>query len=335
MIETDGVGTFEGKRVDEARLVSETGVEMAFLNWGCVVRDWRVPVADGLRQVVLGFESFEPYPEHSPHFGAICGRVANRIAGARFVLDGDIYELDANEAGHCLHGGFSGLSRRVWDMDVDARANAVRFVHESPHLDSGFPGAVRIEATYTLKGNRLELELEGHVDRPAPLSLVQHHYFNLGLGPDVLDHTVRIDASAYTPLGPTLATTGEIRPVDGTRYDLRTGRNLRDQSGNPIDFDMNLVLPTRRDVAVPLAEVTGPDGALCLRLWSDRPAVQIYNGVWTECTVPGHGGRTYGRHSGLCLEDQFYPGALSWKHFPSIIVTPDAPYRHSMAIEIA
>lgn len=328
-------GVYRDRRVDEAVLVSDTGVEVSLFNWGVTVRDWRVPVGNEMRPVVLGFEHFQDYPAHSPHFGSLAGRVANRIADAQFSLAGEIFALPANEGPNCLHGGPEGLGRVVWDMEPDSAGNAIRFAYTSPDGEMGFPGTVAMEAIYRLERNRLSLDLFATTDRPTPLSLVQHHYFNLGTGPDVLDHRVRIDASAYSAVDAALLPTGALLPVDGTQYDLRAASILRDGSGTPLDYDVNLVLATGRDPQKPVATVVGPDEALRLDLYTDRPGLQLYNGVMTDCPVPGLGGRRYGRYSGLCLEDQKFPGALAHAHFPSIIITPDEPYRHSCAIEIA
>lgn len=328
-------GEFGSKRVDAFTLTSEAGVEVDIIGYGVAVRSWRVPVAgEAPRQVVLGFEAFEDYPRHSPHFGALAGRVANRISTASFVLDGKTYRLPANEGTSTLHGGPEGLGRQVWDGEIDSAQNAVRFRFTSPDGASGFPGTVEFVATYRLHGRRLKLELTARPDRRTPIALVQHQYFNLGTGPDVLDHHVTINASARSEVGPDLIPTGAILPVAGTDHDFRHGHTLRRADGSPIECDLNLVLATGRNHAEPVATVRGPDGALTLRLWTDRPAVQLYNGVWTNVPVPGHGGRRYGRFSGLCLEDQMYPDALHQAHFPSIIVSPDQPYSHWSEFEI-
>jgi len=327
-------GEYQGKRVDQFHLVSDTGVEVDIIGYGVTVRDWRVPVAGGLRSVVLGFETFEPYPVHSPHLGSLAGRVANRIKGASFKLERTTYTLPANEGGVHLHGGSEGLGRQVWQGETDEANNSVRFTHFSPAGAMGYPGNVNFEAFYRLSGNRLRLELRATTDTATPISLVQHQYFNLGTGADVLDHTVQVNSSAYIELGDDLCPTGAILPSAGTQYDLRSGRTMRDADGAPIAYDIGMVLDSGRRFSDPVATVSGPDAALTLKLWTDRPGVQVYNGVSTDIAVPGLGGRRYGKHSGLCLEDQAFPDAVHNPHFPNIIHSPERPYSHWCEFEI-
>ena len=330
------IGAFGGKAVEEIVLESDTGVRVALINWGVVVRDWQVPIAGKQRHVVLGFDTFEPYPDHSPCFGALVGRVANRIKDSRFILDGTTYTLPPSEGPNHLHGGNEGLGRLVWDMEADGAACAARFSLVSPDGAMGYPGTVWFEATYTLAGNRLRLEMSATPDRPTPISLIQHQYFNLGETDTVLDHVVHLpDAVARTVAGPGLIQTGVIVPVANTIDDFLTPRNMHFGAGRGIAYDVNYVLKTNRDTSDPVAVVTGEDGAVTFKLYSAQPAVQFYNGVSTDVKVPGLAGRRYGKYSGFCLEDQMYPGALNNAHFPSIICTPEAPYRHWCEIEIA
>ncbi|MFK4811488.1 aldose epimerase family protein [Devosia sp. ZW T5_3] len=328
-------GEHAGKRVDQFRLVSDTGVEVDLIGYGVVVRDWRVPVAGAPRSVVLGFDNFDAYPAHSPHLGSLAGRVANRIKNASFDLDGKTYNLPANAGSLQLHGGEQGLGRQVWDGEVDEANTAVRFTHFSPDGAMGYPGNVNFTATYRLKGHRLLLELTATTDRATPISLVQHQYFNLGTSADVLDHTIQVNSSAYTQLGEDLAPTGAILPSAGTPYDLRQPRSMRDGNGAPVDYDIGMVLDTGRNHADPIATVVGPDQALTLKLWSDRPGVQVYNGVWTDIPVPGLNGKHYGKHAGFCLEDQAFADAVHNPHFPNVIYSPDRPYSHWCEFEIA
>lgn len=334
-IVTTRFGDFEGKRVDQFRLRSDSGSEVDIINYGVAVRDWRVPVDGAPRTVVLGFDNFPAYVAHSPHLGSLAGRVANRIRGASFELDGVTHRVAANAGADCLHGGPQGLGMVLWDAEPDEANNAVVFTHFSPDGAMGFPGNVNFKAVYRLAGSRLRLELSATTDRKTPISLVQHQYFNLGTGPDVLDHVFQINANAYTETSEQLIPTGVIRPVEGTPYDLKTPRTLRDAAGRGLDYDLNLVLDPDRDLADPIATVKGPDGALTLKLWTDRPGVQFYNAVTTDIPVPGLGGRRYGRHSGFCLEDQAFPDAVHHSHFPSVWYSPDRPYSHWCEVEIA
>ena len=332
-VSVERFGAFEGDEVEQFRLVSDTGVEVDIISWGVVVRDWRVPVGETKRSVVLGLENFDSYPTRSPHFGSLAGRVANRIAGASFEVDGVRFNTPANFMGrHTLHGGPEGLGRVVWRGETDNMNNAVRFTHVSPEGHAGFPGTVTFTATYTLTGNRLTLEIHARTDKRTPINVVQHQYFNLGTGADVLDHKYQLLAPAYTALGEDLIPTGAILPVEGTAWDFNTPRTLRDAQGQPIDYDGNLVLATGRRFEDPVAIVTAPDDSLTLKLWTDRPGLQFYDSVWSDVEAEG---KHWGRHSGFCLEDQDFPDAVHQPHFPSIIYGPDRDYVHRCDIEIA
>ena len=334
MIKTRHMGEFDGRAVVQASLTSASGVEVDILNFGVVVRDWRVPVSEGLRSVVLGFETFAPYPAQNAYLGAIVGRVANRVRGSRFELGGKTYALASDASGLHLHGGPEGLSLQVWDMEIDSANDQVLFSHSSPDGAMGYPGNLHFEVLYRLKGNRLRLEMKVATDQPTPISQVQHHYFNLGTENHVLDHRVKIAADRYTVLDKSLFPTGEILPVEGSFRDMRSARMLRHRDGTGIDYDLNYVLDPERDKTNSVARVEGPEGELTLELWTDRPGLQFYNAVTTDIREPGLGGRIYGKHSGFCLEDQMFPDALNHKGFPSIICTPDRPYTHWCEIEI-
>ncbi len=336
MLSKKGIGTFDGKIVEEVTLESAAGVRVSLMNWGVVVRDWQVSVCGKPRSVVLGFETFDPYPVHSPYFGALVGRVANRIDGAQFTLDGKTYRLPANDGANHLHGGPQGLSLRIWEMEPDSATNAIKFSLTSSAGEMGYPGTVRFEAYYTLVGSRLRLDLSALPDAPTPINMTQHNYFNLTGSDTALDHMVHLpSAVAHTAFRTDHVPTGAILPVNGTDLDFRSPRRMRQASGRGVDYNVNYVLAMNRKLSDPVATVTGEDGALALRLFSDQPTVQFYNGFLTDVPAKGHHGRHYGKYSGLCLEDQFFPDAVNHLHFPSIICSPDAPYRHWCEFDIS
>lgn len=328
-------GNTQGRPVKQFTLTSDAGVELDIIEYGAVVRDWRVPVGGGKRGVVQGFDSLEDYVAYSPYFGAVAGPVANRIGGANFEIAGKRYTLPANDGPNALHGGPEGLSKQVWSGKADSAANSVTFSFTKPDGALGYPGNVTYTATYSLKGKKLRLVFGATSDAVTPISLVQHIYFNLGTDETILDHRYKVAASAFTEVGADLICNGNIIEVTpGGERDLRKPRTLRRADGTPIDYDGNYVLDAGRDLAQPVVEVTAPDGSVSLKLWTDRPGVQFYNGVMTNVPVPGLGGRKYPKHSGFCIEDQAFPDAVHHPHFPNVFHGPQRPYTHWCEIEI-
>jgi aldose 1-epimerase len=329
MIET--IGTIDGQPVREATLRSETGVTLKIMDWGAVVRDWQVPVAGGMRHVVLGLDRAEDYPAHSPHFGAIAGRVANRIAGGRFSLDGKSYSLPVNNGPNHLHGGPQGFGKRFWALEATQDTATLRLV--SPDGDAGYPGRLDVTVSYRLRGNRVSIDFLAVADAPTPVNLVQHHYFNLMGSGDVLDHRLQVAATDVTEVDDDLTPTGRLLPLEETPFDFRAARVFRDAGGAPVAIDHNLALnPARGDA--PAAVLEAPDGSLTLTLWTDQPGLQVYNGAKVAVNAPGLDGARYGAFAGLCLEDQGFPDAVNHPAFPSVIVRPGSPYRHACSIEI-
>lgn len=329
MISTRKFGELNGVEVTEAVLTSPQA-SVAILNFGCVVRDWRVRLGTREIPVVLGFETFASYPEHSRSFGIIAGRVANRTAEGRFTLAGHAYQLPVNNGVNHLHGGFIGLGRRVWNMTTTA--DAVRLSYHSPDGEEGYPANVDFEVIYRLNGTSLTCEMYGMPDAPTPINLAQHSYYNLNGKGNVRDHTVQIAAQNYTPTDATQIPTGKIIPVKGTRYDFTvpTSATLNDPEG--LGVDMNLVLDTSR--AGPAAIVTAQSG-LEMKVWTDEPGLQIFNAPKMEIAVEGLDGQKYGPFSGLCLEAQHFPDSLNQPDWPSIIYTPTQPYYQKLVVDIA
>jgi aldose 1-epimerase len=326
-------GAIDGRDVEEVVLESADAA-VSIIGYGCTLRDWRVDGARGSLPVVLGFRGIEDYVHHAQSHGAICGRVANRIAGARFTLEGTSYELVANHGPNTLHGGPTGLEKQVWEMDGDASGEAVQLRYLSPEGEGGFPGAVDFEITIRLDGPRLTYAMAARPDRPTPVSLAQHAYYNLGGEGDVLDHVLWVNAAEYTPSGPDLIPDGTIRTVEGTHLDFREPRSIDASDPDRIGLDNNLVLPSGRDPQQPVARVTCPRGNLQLQLWTDQPGLQLFDAAQMVIDVPGHDGQRYGRFAGLCLEAQHFPDSVHHPDWPSIICTPEAPYAQRLEVEI-
>lgn len=300
-------------------------VTVTILSLGCITHDWRVPLGAG-RVPVL--QSFADPAEHLRHpeayMGAIAGRVANRIGGARFSLAGQEITVVANKGTNQLHGGPLGLSRQNWQMERGGRAS-VRLTHRSPNGAQGFPGNVDFTTTITLDGARLTYEMQAMPDRPTPINLAQHSYYNLMGGGDIGAHRLHINAASYTPVDKNMLPLGTIEPLNGTGLDFRNARPLLGA-----DIDNNLVLGVG---AGPAATLTAPNG-LGLKLWTDQPGLQLCTARNLSATAPALAGQTHGPFAGVCLEPQHFPDSVNNPNFPSIICTPEQPYSQKLVVEI-
>lgn len=319
-------GRRDGRAVEEIVLESADAA-VAILSYGCVVRDWRVDGPDGSLPMVLGFPRLDDYEEHSRGHGAIVGRVANRTANASFELDGRTYHLTRNHGAHHIHGC---LGRVIWEMEADSGGEAVHLRYRSPDGEDGYPGVVDLAVTYRLEGPRLTCEMAGRPDRPTPLNLAHHNYYNAGGGGTVQDHVLRVAADEYTPLGPDSIPLGTIEPVEGTPLDFRAARAIGDTA-----IDNNFVLDPARDPAQPSASALCPRTGLAIRVWTDEPGLQVFDAPAMTIGAAGHDGQRYGPFAGLCFEAQHFPDSLHRPDWPSIIRSPEQPYFQRYVVEIA
>jgi aldose 1-epimerase len=333
-----GFGEHEGREVLEATIRSAAGAEAKIVTYGAVVRDLLVPRPGGMQRVVNGLDTLEDYVRRSPHFGAIAGRYANRIRGGRFSLEGEPDQLPLNQEGkHSLHGGGNGLGKQVWQLGA-AGEDFVTLTHVSPDGEAGYPGTLVTSCTYRLVGTTLRVELSATTDKPTPVNLCHHSYFNLDGSQDILDHTLELAADFYTPVDPDLIPTGEILSVAGTPFDFRTPRPIRREKPSGQGrfwYDNNFVLA--RDRLEPsgiehrplayAATFASPHSGVSLQVWTTEPGLQVYDGAKTNVPVPGLDGARYGANSGLCLEPQHFPDSPNRPHFPDTILRPGAVYR--------
>lgn len=305
-----------GRPVDLARL-SAGNMEVALLSYGAITRDWRI---DG-RSVVLGYEDPRDYGDDPYFFGVIAGRVANRIAGGRFILEGEEVVLPLNDGANHLHGGPRGLGKRFWDMEEDSAANAVRLTCVSGHGDGGYPGRAAFEVVVTLRDSSLTYQMRAEVDRPTPIALAQHNYYNL-TGGEIWDHILAIPAEEYLETDAGLIPTGKRLSVADTPLDFRVPRRISDISNGREALDSCLVL----DGTQPAAVLTAP-GAPTLSFHTDQPGLQLYNGAYL--------GGSFEPFTGLALEPEAFPDAVNHPGFPPVIATPDAPYSQTLTIEVS
>ena len=280
-----------------------------------------VPTRDGGEtQVVIGSSAHPDDAGADASGGAICGRVANRIAGGTFELDGQRFELPINKAPNTLHGGPIGFSRREWTV-AKAEESLVEFRLLSADGDMGFPGTLDVRATYGFEGNSLYLDMTAETDRPTPINLTNHVYLNLRGAGSALGHQVEIPASHYTPVNEALIPTGEIADVTGTRFDFRRPRTVAE------DYDINFCLDAGRSPSHLAARLVEPDTGRSMTLSTTEPGVQLYTAThFSEALISPFSKVV--KNGGIALEPQTYPNAINEQAFPSSVVRPGGRYAH-------
>jgi aldose 1-epimerase len=336
--------TPSGDAVEAFTLTNAHGLEMRVVTYGGIIVSLRVPDRGGrVADVVLGHDSLEEYLGDSSYFGAIIGRFANRIAGARFSADGKTYRLAANDGPNHLHGGRTGFDRVVWraaPFHTDDGAG-VALSYRSADGEEGYPGNLDARVTYTLTDrNELVVDFLATTDQATPVNLTQHSCFNLtgdGAG-DVLGHLLWINADLMTPVDESLIPTGRVAPVAGGPFDYRslTGIGARiasddEQLRRGRGYDHNFVLNRGKPGLVHAARVVEPTSGRTLDVHTTEPGLQFYSGNSIDGRVIGKAGRVYGPRSGLCLETQHYPDSPNQPGFPSTLLRPDAQYRSRTA----
>ncbi|MES2522069.1 MAG: aldose epimerase family protein [Gemmatimonadota bacterium] len=337
-----GFGTHpSGADVDAYLLLNARGMHVRVLTYGGIVQSLEVPDRRGkLADVVLGFDTLEPYLANPFYFGALIGRNGNRIANGRLPIDGRVHQLTRNNGAHHLHGGGKGLHQQLWKAESFAggRECGVVMSCTSQDGDDGYPGTVSVRVTYTLSSeNRFVIASEATTDAPTVVNLTQHSYFNLSgvRGQPVLDHELMIDANQFTPVDDTLIPLGQHRGVDGTPFDFRDSRavgsriheadeQLRIGSG----YDHNWVLHERtRDMQSPAVRLVHEASGRSLELFTTEPGLQVYSGGTFTPDLTGKGGVEYPRFGGIALETQHFPDAPNQPAFPSTVLRPGEMYR--------
>lgn len=335
-LETKSFGTTPtGIAVREHVLAGTGGLTVSLVSYGATVRSVRMPDRNGaVDEITLGFDTLEGYLGVHPYFGSTVGRVANRIAGARFSLEGKTYTLARNDGPNHLHGGTVGFNRVVWRDEpfTEPDAVGVKFSYTSNDGEEGYPGTLEVAVTYRLSAdNALTIEYEAVTDKTTPVSLTNHTYWNLhGAGSGtVMNHLLRLHASRFVAVGPDLIPTGAIEPVAGTPLDFRARKPIgKDFSDLEDGYDHCFVIDRDGPGLVPAAEVYDPETGRGMRISSTEPGIQFYSSNMLTRTV-GAGGRVFDRHGAWCLETGNFPDAVNRPAFPSPFLKPGAVYRQT------
>lgn len=324
----------------KAYLYTVKNKDMSFCvtNFGCTITSILAPAKDGTKaDVVLGCSTLSAYADiGTPFFGAFIGRFANRIANASFNLNRCTYTLDKNDGNNCLHGGFIGYDKMLFDSEEikTKEGVGVRFTRKSPSGEQGFPGTVYLEVTYVLtKENEIILSYKAMTDRDTPINLTNHTYFNLtgDARKTIFDHLLTINADSYLEVNKDLIPTGKFIKVDDDgAFDFRTAKKIgKDFEKTNGGYDHNFVLNKTESpllYGLPFcAEVYEETSERRLKVWTNQPGVQFYSG---NSLAGAHGrlGQIHLPHQGFCLETQQFPDAPNKANFPSCILHPDEEF---------
>lgn len=322
-----------GKTVDIFTLINAGGIEARVMAYGATLVSLNLPDREEkFEDVTLGFDCLAGYLGDNPYFGCTVGRYANRIARGKFFLAGAEYTLAKNDGENHLHGGLKGFDKVIWEAEPVEKEDAVgvRFTYLSPDMEEGYPGNLHCTVVYLLtEGNELRISYEAEADKPTPVNLTNHTYWNLaaqGSG-DILKHELMINAETYTPVDDKLIPTGELAPVQGTPMDFTTphsiGERLSQVKGG---YDHNYVLRSKEGELSLAARVHEPNSGRILEILTTEPGIQFYSGNFLDGTIRGKGGNIYHLHAGFCLETQHFPDSPNKPHFPSTSLAPGKKY---------
>jgi aldose 1-epimerase len=334
--------TKDGKDVIRLSISNSNNLSISVISYGATLTRVQVPDRKGATaNVVLGFDTVADYETKSPYFGALVGRFANRIGGGRFQLDGkeyqlacnDIYGAGAEEAANHLHGGNVGYDKVLWKMEQfrQAAEAGVEVSYVSPDGEEGYPGTLGIRARYTLnEDNLLSFEYWAETDKPTPVNLTNHAYWNLaGAGSgDVLGHQLTLHCPYYIVVDESLIPTGEIRPVAGTPMDFTTAKPIgRDLDKVPGGYDHCFAAESTGGKMKPIASLYEPGSGRKMEVSTTKPGVQFYGGNFLD-GIKGAGGAIFNKYGALCLETEHYPDAVNHADFPDCVLRPGQTYHH-------
>ena len=330
--------TRDGKAV-ERWILSNGSMEVSILTYGATVQTICVPGRDGVvRDVVLGYDTLEEYESNTCYFGAAVGRVANRIGGGQFTLNGETYTLVQNNGPNCLHGGTVGFDKKIWDAEI--AYHGVKMTYTSPDGEEGFPGELKVTITYALEeDNSLSIHYEAISDKDTLCNLTNHSYFNLnghGEG-DVLSQELLIEADHFTPLSETFVPDGQILAVEGSAFDFTQyepiGKRINSKHGQVVlagGYDHNFVIRgyeagklNRAAIALCL------DSGIRMETLTTKPGVQLYTPNYEVGGMTGKAGKPYEGRCAFCLETQYFPNGMAYGHFVKPVLKAGETYDHT------
>ena len=332
--------TIDGKKVALYTLQNTKGMLVAITNYGARLVSLLVKDKNGkATDVIVGFDNINDFVKISsdPYYGATIGRYGNRIAKAKFSIDGIEYKLAANNGANALHGGPKGFHNVVWEAKPLGE-NAIELSYTSADGEEGYPGKLNVKVVYTLTdSNEVKIDYEATTDKKTVCNLTHHSYFNLnGVGSgNIGNHLLMINANAYTPVDETLIPTGKIEKVEGTPFDFRTATTIgarvndtaNDQLKKGAGYDHNFVLNKNRGTGLNTAAAAlGDKSGIFMEVYTDEPGLQFYGGNFMTGKNSLKGTKDDHR-TAFCLETQHFPDSPNQPGFPPTLLEPGKIYK--------
>lgn len=331
--------TAKGDSIKKYTLTNKNGMKLEVINFGGIITSLTAPDKNGkYEDVVLGFTKPEDYFNGNPYyFGALIGRYGNRIANAKFTLEGKTYDVDKNDGPNSLHGGKEGFHTKFWNIEPvkDAQFPTLKLTYSSTDGEEGFPGKLTTTVFYTLTDdNALEISYEAETDKPTVVNLTQHSYFNLSgnFTKEITDHELQINGDKFLPVNETLIPTGEQKAVKGTAFDFTVskpiGKDINaddDQLKKGKGYDHNWIL--NGSGLRSIATVYHPESGRVMEVLTDEPGVQFYSGNFLDGKYETKTGGKNGIRTGFCLETQHFPDSPNQPSFPSTELKPGQKYQ--------
>lgn len=329
-VEVSHFGNLEnGQAVKRIVIKNVAGTALSVLTYGATIHALQYRDKD----LVLGYDTLEEYVKNDGYLGATIGRVANRIAGGNFTLQGEEIQLACNETarnGH-LHGGINGFDKKVWDYTIlrEGLDPSVRFDMVSEDGEENYPGRLCVSVTVSVNtDNVIELAYSARSDKDTVVNLTNHTYFNLNGydGASILDNQIKLLADEYTPVNDALIPTGEFASVEGTPLDLRQTKTFGEVIGSDYPqiaavggVDHNFVLAHEKREITDVVWVYSPTTGVRMTCSTDLPGVQVYTGNFLD-GADGKNSAVHNKHQGFCLETQYFPDSVNHPEFPSILL---------------
>ncbi len=324
-------GIFKGKQVQKYCIAEKNGIAVSVINYGAAITNIIVPDNENnLVDVVLGFENIEGYIlAGNVYMGCICGRFANRIANGKFTLNETQYILPQNNAGHTLHGGMKSFDKVYWDAHILPSNDGVTFNYTSVDGEEGFLGNVNVSVTYRVTNATLQIEYKADTDKPTPINLTNHCYFNLSgtKEKDILNHLLQINANEIVEVSNQNIPTGKLIPVKNTAFNFleqkKVGENIDEVNG----YDHCWVVNKITNKLVEAVTVKSTATNIQMKVYTTQPGLQLYCANFLDGTLTNtKQNNIYNQHAGLCLEAQHFPDSPNHPHFPTTILQPEDVY---------